>query len=191
MPRSYGDKLNTTLAECPSHLLFADDIILFSSAKQRAILKYNEVLKSYIKSSFRLMNASKCHYFLSASALHVRVRSVQATMEFNRSDIFQGTGCSWEETCAIFPVHHWPYRGTQTAGNLNFSWMREDWCWSSISYLQSWYIFCRLYPLAMLKEDQSYFGKFLLEVLVVWTEATLMLVEGLLPTCRGGRPRIA
>lgn len=78
------DRFFTTLAMCPTYLMFADDIILFSCAKRRAILSFMTVSGDYIKSLWQqLMNHAKCNFFLPSNALEPQVRVVKAATNFN------------------------------------------------------------------------------------------------------------
>lgn len=71
---SHRDCFTTNIARCSSHLLFANDIILFPCARRQSILKFRTILDAYMKSSVYMIIASKSRFFLLANAL-VRVWS--------------------------------------------------------------------------------------------------------------------
>lgn len=74
----------TTRALCPSHLMFADDIMLFANAKRKSIAKFMKVLEGYQNCSGQKLQLSKCKFYLPASAPRERVRSVRDTTNFSR-----------------------------------------------------------------------------------------------------------
>lgn len=76
------DGFLTTKARCPSHLMFADDIILFSNVKRRSIMKFMWILKRYQRNSGQLLNASKCKFFLPGAAHRSRIRVVARATGF-------------------------------------------------------------------------------------------------------------
>lgn len=78
------EAFSTTWAKCHSYLLFADDIMHFSSAKRRAIMKFMKVLEDYSKASGQRINGYKCNFFLSANARNSRVHVVKAATNFAR-----------------------------------------------------------------------------------------------------------
>lgn len=67
------DAFTTTLAQCPSHLLFADDFILFVCTKKRSIMKMMGVIKAYCLTSGQALNPSKCKFFLPSDVPLTRV----------------------------------------------------------------------------------------------------------------------
>lgn len=80
------DEFTTTIARCPSHLLFADDIILFICAKRRAVMKTMDIIKTYCLSSGRSLNPAKCNFYLPPKAPRERARSVMAATQFQRGN---------------------------------------------------------------------------------------------------------
>lgn len=78
---AWSDEFSTTIARCPSHLLFADDIILFICAKKRSIVKVLGILKEY--ALILEPNPSKCNYFLPLNASLARVPVVGPATHFD------------------------------------------------------------------------------------------------------------
>lgn len=76
------DEYATTIARCPSHLLFADDIILFVRARRTSILRMMEIVDSYAKCSGQRLNDAKCKFFQQPSASLERVRAVKSATHF-------------------------------------------------------------------------------------------------------------
>lgn len=83
-PPDYRDEFLTTIARCPTHLLFADDIILFLSAKRHVLLRVLELIAQYAASSGQCMNLSKCKFFLPNNAPRSHVRVVAAATQFDK-----------------------------------------------------------------------------------------------------------
>lgn len=89
------DTYSTTLAQCPSHLLFADDIIVFAKAKRRSILKFINILKQYQDNSRQLLNESKCKFYLLANVPRLRARVVASATSFSQGQfpfVYLGVG---------------------------------------------------------------------------------------------------
>lgn len=102
------DEFTTTIARCPSHLLFADDIILFVHAKRCSILKMLGVIMAYCSTSGQAFNHSKCKFFLPPNAPREQVYVAKTATTFERGDfLFIYLGVS------IGPgrryVHHFQY----------------------------------------------------------------------------------
>lgn len=81
-----GDRFSTTIAECPTHLHFANDIIVFSSAKKSAITRLFAILAEYTMASGQMMCNEKCKFFLPSNALASRIRVVKSTTGFERGE---------------------------------------------------------------------------------------------------------
>jgi hypothetical protein len=74
----------TTRAACPSHLMFADDIVIFANAKRKSIVNFMTVLDQYQRCSGQKLQLEKCKFFLPTSAPRERVRVVRDTTLFSR-----------------------------------------------------------------------------------------------------------
>lgn len=84
--RFIGDEdcFSTTNARCPTHVAFADNIIIFACAKQRSITKFLDVIRTYQSSFGQLLNRSKCLFFLPKNAFRSRIRVVANTTGFRQ-----------------------------------------------------------------------------------------------------------
>lgn len=81
---SRTDEYSTTIARCPTHLLFADDIILFLSAKRHMIMRVLGLLADYSASSGQRLNPTKCNFFLPRKAASSRIRVIHSVTQFER-----------------------------------------------------------------------------------------------------------
>lgn len=94
---------STTNAIRPSHLFFADDIILFSNAKQRTVLLFMSTLKQNQNTSVHLFNWSTCKSYAARKTPTPRVNLVHAVACFR---------------CGTFPftylgAPYWPGQAVQ------------------------------------------------------------------------------
>lgn len=78
------DEFSTTLARFPTHLLFADDILLFLNAKRHTITKVLDLLAAYSNSSGQRMNPAKCCFFLPSKAPRSQAYVIRSTTGFER-----------------------------------------------------------------------------------------------------------
>lgn len=78
----------STLRRCPtiSHLLYADDTLVFSNGSARHLRRLFAFLKKYEIASGQQINTAKSSYFIANNAPSPLRRSIEATTGFSRSN---------------------------------------------------------------------------------------------------------
>lgn len=76
----------------PSHLLFADDAIIFAKAKIRGLRKLVQLIDDYERMFEQAINRSKSHFFLGGTRLSrgVQISSILNTREGHLPKIYLG-----------------------------------------------------------------------------------------------------
>lgn len=125
------DEYATSVARCPSHLLFADDIILYSCAKRSYITKLMALVEAYTLSSGQRLNPRKCNFYLPVRAHREQVRSVASATGFERGVfpfVYLGVpvGLGKRQVCHFLHIidriaeriHGWQSKLLSSAGRL-------------------------------------------------------------------------
>ncbi|XP_020243360.1 uncharacterized protein LOC109821594 [Asparagus officinalis] len=81
---SFDARFSTTKATCPSHLLFADDLIIFTNAARKSLNLILKIIDIYSQSSGQQLNLAKCRYYIKSKAPRERNRVIDNTLHFIR-----------------------------------------------------------------------------------------------------------
>lgn len=153
------NRFTTTVAKCSTHLLFADDIIIFSSAKRSAIIKLLAIIVDYTSALGQALSHKKCCFFLPNSALVARIRVVKAATAFDCGYlpfIYLGVPIGPRKRC----VRHFQHLidcicDAPRVGTPNYFSLPADLCLLSTFSLQFSYIFSQLLPFRWLALKKS------------------------------------